>query len=50
ESAGDRKNLSEKKKEEEHLRLLSHRRYPTDVALRIRDEDTDKVVFDSGKK
>nr|GFB55347.1 hypothetical protein [Tanacetum cinerariifolium] len=43
-SAEDRKNLSEKKKEEEeHLRWLSHRRYPTNVALRIRDEDTDEI-------
>nr|GFB71828.1 hypothetical protein [Tanacetum cinerariifolium] len=24
-------------------------KYPTDVALRIRDEDTDEVVFDGGK-
>nr|GEY14498.1 DNA-directed DNA polymerase [Tanacetum cinerariifolium] len=35
-SAEDRKNLSGKKKEEEQ-------RYPTDVALRIRDEDTDEI-------
>nr|GEZ09588.1 hypothetical protein [Tanacetum cinerariifolium] len=48
-SAEDRKNLSEKKKEEEEqLRLLSHRRYPTDVALRIRDEDTNEVRIDHG--
>nr|GFD39390.1 hypothetical protein [Tanacetum cinerariifolium] len=26
--AEDRKNLREKKKEEEHLRLLSHRKFP----------------------
>nr|GEY47335.1 putative reverse transcriptase domain-containing protein [Tanacetum cinerariifolium] len=41
-SVEDRKNMSEKKKGEEHLSLLSHR-YPTDVALKIRDEDTDKI-------
>nr|GFA25593.1 hypothetical protein [Tanacetum cinerariifolium] len=42
-SAEDRKNLDGKKKEEEeHLRWLSHR-YPTDVAMRIRDEDTDEI-------
>nr|GEY76411.1 hypothetical protein [Tanacetum cinerariifolium] len=45
-SGEDRKNLSEKKKEGEHSRLLSHRRYPTDVALRIRDEDTDEQQLD----
>nr|GEZ97821.1 copia protein [Tanacetum cinerariifolium] len=47
-SVEDRKNLSEKKKEEEdeHLRFLSHRKYPTDVALRIRDEDTDEFSLD----
>nr|GFC58892.1 hypothetical protein [Tanacetum cinerariifolium] len=42
-SVQDRKNLSGKKKEEDHLRLLLHRRYPADVALRIRDEDTDEI-------
>nr|GEZ08402.1 hypothetical protein [Tanacetum cinerariifolium] len=41
-SAKDQKSLSEKRKEEEHLHLPSHQKYPTDVALRIRDEDTDE--------
>nr|GEZ23308.1 hypothetical protein [Tanacetum cinerariifolium] len=44
-SAEDRKNLSEKKKEDEHLCFLSHQ-YPTDVALRIRDKDTDEQQLD----